>query len=462
MLFAVISAYKRIPSAYIGVLIITFQIGFDTTCIGLAIPVIAEDIGCSSKLAVWLSIAYTAGFSAFLLPSGILSDRIGARKIVCIATIVFVVTSFVSVWAKDIFIFSILRLLQGISAAFLNTAAMALLNELFPPHRLVQRNRAFQVWSIVLGASFSLGPVLAGAIIALTSWKWMMWMNLPLGAMIIYLMAQRGEIGLSPTEERLKISLLSTLPLSIAILTLILGGKMAKYMGYQPSHIILPILVACFFFSFLMHFGIEKSVTRMSELHSVNFVLAMLLPVFFSIIFWSLFVIFPQFIHDVYAMEILWVSIIMLLLSLPIAITPVVKTFQRIMCQSDVLPIGFSLITIGLWLAAVGFLNHRVWNGIALVIGVIMMGIGGGLINPSLARIVMDRVSFQHSGLAAALTSTMRQSGFALGVALLSTLTDKGFANQAPFSDSLALVLISLIAILAIGLACHLKAPKYK
>lgn len=350
---------QHLPPSYLGVLIITFLIGFDTTCIGLAISSIASDIGFTVKQGAWLSIGYTAGFSSFLLPSGILTDRLGATKIIFISLTVFVGTALLSIHSDNIDLFSLLRLLQGISAAFLNTAAMAILNDLFPINSSSHRDKAFRMWSAVLGVSFSLGPTLGGAIITFLSWKYIMLVNLPLGMIATYFIKAQGHINPTRSITLHRTSLLSTFPISLALLTLCMGNSVSAYTGYK-LYIVIPFVLFIIITSIIIHIKIQGSITRMPELKSINFIIAMLLPVLFSIIFWSLFIVFPQFIYDVYGLETLYVLLIMLLLSLPISIAPFFTNLKKLLSKERLLPIGFSCIMFGLWLAAIGLYANRI------------------------------------------------------------------------------------------------------
>jgi MFS transporter, DHA2 family, methylenomycin A resistance protein len=444
---------RREHLLFLSVMIVTFMIGFDTTGLGVAIPDIATKLGFGVKEGTWLSISYTAGFAAFLLPAGIITDKIGSRLTLMTALLVFVLSSIYSTFCVSLESFTIIRLIQGISAAFLNTAAMALLNLLYPVGGKKDRAGAFKKWSMFLGLSFALGPILGSLIVSYVSWQWIMLINIPLGLFVLFPFVGNGPHRNQSGGALRKVSLLSTLPASTILLLITMHQYAARLSSEYGELTVNVIIVLCFLLLLLFHFTSDRSFTRLPELKSGAFLTSLLLPIIFSITYWSLFVVLPGYFKVRLNLSAMEVMLAMLLLSLPLTIVPVFKLQEKFRLNSMA---GFLLISIGLiLLSSIFFMNtekHLLVTGLALV----LLGVGAAILNPVMARVVMDNVAPENSGLAAALTSTLRQTGFAAGVAFFSLLTESKFSSGLHFSESGALLFTSILPLVALAICIGL------
>ena len=442
---------RREDLLFLSVMIATFMIGFDTTGLGVAIPDIATTLGFGVKEGTWLSISYTAGFAAFLLPAGIITDKIGSHLTLMTALVVFVLSSVYSICCVSLESFTIIRLIQGISAAFLNTAAMALLNILYPVSEKKDRSGAFKKWSIFLGLSFSLGPILGSLIVSYASWQWIMLINIPLGLFVLFpFIGNRLHNSQSGGTLR-KVSLLSTLP-AASILLLITMHQYAARLSSKHGELTVNVIIAlCFILLLLFHFTSDKSFTRLPDLKNGVFLISLLLPIIFSITYWSLFVVLPGYFTVRLNMSKMEVMLAMLLLSLPLTIVPTFKLQEKLRLNSTS---GFILISVGLVLLSSIFLMHTEKHLLISGLALILLGIGAAILNPVMARVVMDNVEKENSGLAAALTSTLRQTGFAVGVAFFSLLTESEskFSSGLHFSESGALLFSSILPLIALAI----------
>lgn len=442
---------------FIAIMIVTFMIGFDTTGLGVAIPVIATELGFGVKEGAWLSISYTAGFAAFLLPAGIITDRLGAMRTLISALLVFVVASYMSVSCVSLGSFIFVRLIQGIAAAFLNTAAMALLNLLFPVGSS-NRSQVFKTWSMILGLSFSLGPPLGGLIIRMLDWSWILLLNLPLGGLVVFLMLKRKDRTLSAGGALSRVSLFSTLPVTAILLLVTMYQYIDQVLPGQNGTIIKATLLILGGISvWLCHHFSVRSFTRLPELKNGAFVISLVLPIIFSIAYWSLFVVLPQYFAVKLGFDALYLAMTMLLLSLPLTLVPLLRIAERFNLQATE---GFLMLTVGLVLLAGIFspvVDGNVW---LLAVGLLLLGTGAAVLNPLMARLVMDNVAPENSGLAAALTSTLRQVGFAAGVAFFSLLTQHSEESVIHISEAMALLIAAMLSLVALAVCQGLQRSR--
>lgn len=435
---------------FLSVMLVTFMIGFDTTGLGVAIPEISHQMGFDVKEGSWLSVAYTAGFSAFLLPAGIITDKKGYSSTMLLSLFVFLISSFIVTRCTTLEGFILSRLIHGMSAAFLNTSAMALLNMLYPVGGAKDRAGAFKNWSLFLGLSLAVGPILGSILVSYASWKWILLINIPLAAIVVLPYLSRSTVKLVNSGNLSKVSLLSTLPVTIVLLLLTLGS----FIPSLPTIFLASFSVACLF---ILHFTTVTSFTRLPELRNGKFLLSLTLPIIFSVSYWSLFVDLPGIISLNFHVSALEVMLFMSSMAAPLTLFPVLKIQERLNLDNRA---GFIFLSVGLGTLSL-FLGEKNSNFVwVLFFSLGLMGCGAALLNPVMARVVMDQVAPENSGLAAAITSTLRQSGFAFGVAYYSLMTMKPTGERVfSLSESQALGYAAALPIVAI-LICLIISKK--
>lgn len=265
---------KNINLQFLSVLIVTFMIGFDTTGLGISIPTIAHKIGVTVKDGSWLSIAYTAGFSAFLLPAGIIIDRYGYTKNIVTSIVFFLGISLVLTQCVTLNEFIIFRLLQGVSAAFLNTSSMALLSAIFPVNGKGDRGATFKIWSQVLGLSFALGPVLGNLLTECVTWKAIFLINIPLT--VLFFFFYKRSVLPHVGSKKNSTNLISTFPM-VGILLLF------TFFECLPMVVSLFSLIVLLIAMMFIHVKSERSFTRLTELKDSFFLLSLTTNYIFNV-----------------------------------------------------------------------------------------------------------------------------------------------------------------------------------
>ncbi|WP_307864260.1 DHA2 family efflux MFS transporter permease subunit [Agrococcus sp. TF02-05] len=154
----------------------------DSTIVSVAIPAIVADLEISSTEIQWVQEIYTLLFAALLLTWGRLADRVGRRRIMLIGVVVFVASSVLCAIADSGAVLIAGRALQGLGGSMILPTTLALLNANFHGR---ERGIAFAVWGSTIGGMAAIGPLAGGWLTEHASWRWAFGINVPVGILIV-------------------------------------------------------------------------------------------------------------------------------------------------------------------------------------------------------------------------------------------------------------------------------------
>jgi EmrB/QacA subfamily drug resistance transporter len=154
------------------------MVALDAMVVTTALTRIGREFEASVEALEWTINAYTLSFAAFFLMAAAVGDRFGRRRMFVAGLLLFIAASAACALAPDIGWLITARAIQGIGAAIVMPLALSQIGVAFPPER---RGWALGIYSSVAGLSTVLGPTIGGVITQSLSWRWIFWMNLPLG-----------------------------------------------------------------------------------------------------------------------------------------------------------------------------------------------------------------------------------------------------------------------------------------
>jgi len=159
----------------------------DSTVVGIALPSIGHSFHAPLATLQWVVTGYMLTLAAFLLLGGSLGDRFGRARVFSIGVIWFAVASALCGLAPSSAWLIAARVLQGVGAALLAPASLAILQASF---RSEDRPRAIGAWSGLGGLATAAGPLLGGYLISIGSWRWVFFINLPVAAVVLAITAR--------------------------------------------------------------------------------------------------------------------------------------------------------------------------------------------------------------------------------------------------------------------------------
>jgi EmrB/QacA subfamily drug resistance transporter len=160
-----------------------FMVVLDVTIVNVALPAIQTDLGFSADGLQWVVNAYTLAFGGLLLLGGRASDLLGRRRLFLIGLGLFATASLAGGFAGSSEALIAIRAIQGVGAALLSPAALALLTVTFPAGN--ERNVALGIWGALAGIGGTLGVVAGGVLVDSLGWEWIFFVNVPVAAVAL-------------------------------------------------------------------------------------------------------------------------------------------------------------------------------------------------------------------------------------------------------------------------------------
>jgi EmrB/QacA subfamily drug resistance transporter len=173
----------------------------DVTIVNVALPTIGHDFHTSPTAVDGISIAFLVSLAVSIPASGWLGDRFGGRRVLLSAIVLFTSASVLCGLASSIGELVAFRVLQGVGGGMLAPVGMAMLFRAFPP---AERIRAASILVVPTAFAPALGPVLGGLLVTDLSWRWVFFVNVPIGiAALVFgllFLHQRSEVKRTPFD----------------------------------------------------------------------------------------------------------------------------------------------------------------------------------------------------------------------------------------------------------------------
>lgn len=393
-------------------------VSMDATIVNVAIPAIRSDLSASPSQMQWVLDVYTLVLASLLMLSGATGDRFGRRRVFQIGLTLFALGSLACSLAPSIDALIGARFLQGIGGSMLNPVALSIISQIFVGRQ--ERARALGIWGGVTGISMALGPIVGGLLIETIGWRSVFWINLPICAAAVILTAVFVPETKSATMRSVDPigQLLAVVTLFGVVYTLIEG----PVLGWTHHRVISVAVVAVVALAAFLRYESRRHdpFLDLRFFRSIPFSSATISAISaFSA--WGAFL----FMMSLYLQGERGFSAMHTgLIYLPIAIGALVFSplSGRLVGRFGARP---SLVIAGTMIAAAATMltfltgSTPVWW---LVIVFAVFGIGFAMVNAPITNAAVGGMPLDRAGAASAVTSTSRQVGVSIGVALCGSV----------------------------------------
>ncbi|WP_288986401.1 MDR family MFS transporter [uncultured Sphingopyxis sp.] len=412
----------------------------DTTIANVAIPHMQSALGATSETVNWVLTSYIIASAVAMPITGWLADRIGRRQLFLAAIVGFVLTSMACGAAQNLEEMVAFRFLQGIAAAFISPLSQSVMLDINPPER---HARAMSIWGMGIMIGPILGPILGGWLTESANWRWVFYVNLPVGLITLVLMW--ALLPRTHTRER-KFDLFgfSMLALGLAALQLMLDrGAQQDWFESAEIWIELGVSVACLWM-FLIHL-LTAPVTLFNRkmLADRNLVMGMGFMIVIGVVMFSSMALLPPMLQRLLGWPVIDTGLVLavrgigILMSMWVAGRLLGKIDARWMVGSGLLIAAYSLYQMSQWSLMMG-------TGPVVVSGLVQ-GLGMGLIFIPLNTMAFATIPMQFRTDGSSLLNLFRSMGASVGISVVTTLL--GSNTQTSHQDLVAHVTNSSVSL---------------
>ena len=414
---------RYVPSwVVLGIVCIgQFMVVLDASIVNVALPSIQRDLHFSTSNLQWIVNAYTLTFAGFLLLGGRAADLFGRRKIFMVGLAVFTASSLLGGLAQNEAWLISARALQGLGAAILAPATLTILTSTFAEGPA--RAKALGVWSAVSAAGASAGALFGGILTDFLSWRWILFVNVPVGA--VALVAARRELPESRADMAHRhLDLAGAVTVTAGLVALVFALVRTETYAWGSAQVLVPlaaavVLVAVFLF---LQARVSKAplvplhIFRSRSVSGGNVVMLMMFGALFG----------SWYFETLYMQHVLGYSPLqagLAFLPQTVLIAAGAQVTARLVPKFGPRP----LILLGTLVAGggLGWLS-QISTGSTFVTDLlgpyVLIGLGMGLAVTPIAVAGTAGVPREEAGLASGLLNTSRTVGASVGLAALATL----------------------------------------
>jgi DHA2 family multidrug resistance protein-like MFS transporter len=427
--------------ALIAIAASVLVVGLDLTVLNLALPTIATSLHASTSDEQWFLDAYSLVLAAVMLPAGLLGDRLGRKKVLLTALVLFGASSAACAYATNTAELITARAVLGIGAAAIFPLSLAVIPVLFAPE---ERQKAIALMASATFISFPIGPIVGGYLLDHFWWGSVFLINVPV--VVLALVAVAVLLPESRSAQRPSVDVLGVITSSAGLAGLTYGFIRAGQDGWTDALALATVAAGAAVLAAFVAW--ERRLTQryraggrgvrplieLGLFRSAGFTWGTALSTLVSFALFGIFFAIPQYFQEVRGLDALgsglrWLPMIGGMVVGMVASTRLASprkgadgTLRAPLASAKaVVTIGFAVMAAGLAIGAVTKTSSGTGFAAAWLT---LAGLGLGLAMPQAMNAALSALSAERSGSGSALISALRQVGATIGVAVLDSVLD--------------------------------------
>lgn len=434
----------------------SFMMALDAQVITTAFATIRRDFGTSVETLQWTVNAYNLTFAVLLLTGAALGDRFGHRRMFAAGIASFALASVACALSGSIESLIAARSAQGAGAALVMPLAMTILSGAFPRE---ERARALGIFSCVTGFALIIGPAIGGFITESFGWRWIFWINLPIGMIAIALVLAHLRESLGPAAA---LDIPGLAIVAAAALALVWGLLRGNVAGWTSTEVMSALTAGALFAAAFVAWELRAHAPMVpmrlfvSRAFSAGIAASFL---FYAAMYGVLFLL-PQFLQTALGYGPLGAGLRLLPWTATLfATAPIAGALVNRCGERPLVVAGLLMQAIGLcWIAIITSTDIAYAN---LVAPLVLAGVGVSMAMPSAQNAILSSVAVSEMGKASGVFNMGRFLGGMFGIAaLVSVFSGKGSVETAAsFSAGFAAAMTVAAALSLLGAAAGLWLP---
>lgn len=425
----------------VSIMLATIMQALDTTIANVALPHMQGSMSATQDQIAWVLTSYIVAAAIMTPPTGYLAARFGRKRLFLAAVTGFTVASMLCGAATSLPELVLFRLLQGAFGAGLVPLSQAVLLDTYPRER---HGSAMAMWGVGVMVGPILGPTLGGYLTEAYNWRWVFYINLPVGVLALL-----GILAFVPETERdrgrpFDVFGFALLSLAIGALQMMLDRGQSKEWFASTEIVGEAVLAGLFMYMFLVHmFTAERPFIEPGLFKDRNFAVGLFFIFVIGVILLATLALLPPFLQNLMGYPVLTTGYVLAPrgMGTMLAMVIVGRLSGKVDARALIF-VGLSLTALSLWEMADFTTDVSLWT---LVHTGILQGLGLGFIFVPLSTITFATLAPQFRNEGTAMYSLLRNIGSSIGISVMMTLLGRNIQiNHAslvtlltPFSQAL-------------------------
>jgi DHA2 family multidrug resistance protein len=402
----------------------TFLVILDVTIANVALDHMRGSLSAGVDEITWVLTSFLVANAISLPITGWLTDLLGRKRLFIVATVAFTLTSAAAGAAPSLAIIVVARFLQGLAGGPLVPLSQATMIETFPAS---QRGMAMAVWGIGIMFAPIIGPTLGGWITDNWSWRWVFYINVPVGAaavVLTWLVVPESSTE-RPAVRRVDVPGLVLLVVGISALQFVLDRGQREDWFASPVIVWLSVVAAVTLLALVVReLRAEEPVVDLRVLRHPTFAVATAAMFVISIAFYGIMVLSPLFTQILMGYTAMLAGLVLAPGGVSTLITmPVAGALMNRIDPRWIIVTGCVLNAYAMYLMATLTLEASYWH---IMWPRFIQGFGIGLSFVPLSTVALSAVPMRELGHASGLFNFIRTIGGSIGIAMVATLLERG------------------------------------
>ncbi|MCP3942393.1 MAG: MFS transporter [Desulfobacteraceae bacterium] len=406
----------------VGISIASTLIGIDFAVVNTALPVIQHTFNAPISHLQWLISGFGLLYCPLMIVMGRLGDLRGRRIIFYSGVIGLIVFSLGAGLSHSIFLLIVMRLLQGLSAAMALPCSMSIATVIFPEEK--NKVRALAFIGSMMGIGMAFGPVLGSFIVTFLNWRWIFFINVPLG--LLALLICLPNIEESKMNDGQKIQWTGVCLLITSLTLFLFSISQSPVYGWHSPIIFVSFLLSLVIFMvfIMLERRNDSPLIPLRRLANRNFFSGVITYIGGTGPCWAVMFLMPLYLHNILGLSMEHVGIMLFIMTIMTFIAPILGgQYYSMFGASHVVKVLCVTISMGLFLFLMFEPHSSIW---LILIAFILFGTGWGLGNAISMPLGVSQSNHEDSGLiAGSLTTIAATSGIVL-LTIAVTLFDYG------------------------------------
>ena len=424
--------------ATIGVMLALLLAALDQTIVGTALPRIVAELNGLDRYS-WLITGYLVASTVVVPIAGKLGDLFGRKPFLIAGMIGFVAASALCGVAQDMTQLIVFRVVQGLFGGMLFASAFTVLGDIYSP---AERARIQGLFGAVFGLSSIIGPVVGGFLTDNLGWRWVFYVNLPVGLLGVLVVA--GFLPFVRTKASWRdIDFAGSAALAAGLIPVLVALSVAKDQGWTSFQVLglLGFGVAMLVAFFVIEQRVKEPIVPFALFKNRAFTVSMVVGFFAALGMFGMIIFVPLELQGVLGVSVTNSGLLLTPMMLGLIVSSVLtgQLIPRIKHYHYLGTIGIALMMIGLYLMAQ---TTTATSQMSITIDIVLVGLGLGVTMPLYINAVQSALPMRYLGVGTSQFQFWRNVGGTAGAAVLGTI----LAQRLPDTISTQIAKVNLPA----------------